>query len=142
GPDLFKEWQPIPGVVEITTKAGTDFSINRDIILAANLMSGDEYDYLIGVFVKATDIIAAEATKMGFELADIKLEFGCYIDEFDNKIWVVIDEIGPGNMRGGSRPIYDENDNSIMIEDGKALPKADWVVMGSNYIAAQASEAE
>jgi phosphoribosylaminoimidazole-succinocarboxamide synthase len=97
----FTEGQYID-ITEITLKdddAG-DPPLTPQILYGAGWLDWyDEIDVLYELFEKACEIIRDDLASIGLELWDIKLELGYCISEEGEKCWMIIDDIGPGNMR-------------------------------------------
>lgn len=90
--------QKLDGVVEITIKDDEreDPPISKDALLALSIVTKQEYETIISLTKKVSNIVKDEFAQKGLDLYDIKLEFGR--DPQSEKI-IVIDEISSGNMR-------------------------------------------
>lgn len=91
-----KDGQELDAFVEVTLKDDEhdDPPITRDALAMLGLLSYEQYDTLKDLTVKISGLVKDELAKKGFELYDIKLEFG-----FVNGKVALIDEISGGNMR-------------------------------------------
>jgi len=91
-----KENQDLPAFVEITIKDDErgDPPITKEGLEVLGILTADEYDELVILTKKISNLMKDELAKKGMELYDIKLEFG----RCDGKI-TLIDEISGGNMR-------------------------------------------
>lgn len=83
--------------VEFTLKddARQDPLITQDALLALGIMDKEEYAQIVSLTKKITRLIAGYLAEKGFELYDIKFEFGYDKD----KNVMLIDELSGGNMR-------------------------------------------
>ncbi len=95
----------LPSYVEITLKDDD-----------RNIMTGAEYDELVGLAKKIGEFVKEELAKKDLELYDIKFEFGMV----DGKV-ALIDEISGGNMRAYKGDEYVEplKLEKILLEDVK-----------------------
>lgn len=93
-----EEGQALDAFVEITLKDDErqDPPITKDALVMLGILKEDEYDILIDLTKKISQIIKDELAKKDLELYDIKLEFA-RVGE-DEHI-ALIDEISGGNMR-------------------------------------------
>lgn len=93
-----EEGQELDAFVEITLKDDkrNDPPISEDGLYMLNILEPGEYDVLVELTKKISDIVKEELAKKGIELYDIKLEFG-KIGQ-NNEI-ALIDEISGGSMR-------------------------------------------
>ncbi|MFL2129224.1 MAG: phosphoribosylaminoimidazolesuccinocarboxamide synthase [Ruoffia tabacinasalis] len=84
--------------VELTLKDDKrqDPLVTKDGLNALNILTNKQYEILIDLNIQIAQIIQKKLAEHGFELYDIKLEFG-YVNHPDNII--LIDEISGGNMR-------------------------------------------
>ena len=91
-----KEGQDLPAFVEITLKDDDrgDPPITKEGLEVLGILTAEEYDELVILTKKISQIIKDELAKKGMELYDIKLEFG----RCGGKI-SLIDEISGGSMR-------------------------------------------
>ncbi|MCL2388851.1 MAG: phosphoribosylaminoimidazolesuccinocarboxamide synthase [Elusimicrobia bacterium] len=91
-----QEGQDLNAYAEITLKDDKreDPLITKDALVMLNILTGDEYDFIISQTKKIAEMVKAELAKFDCELYDIKLEFG----HSEGKI-ILIDEISAGNMR-------------------------------------------
>jgi len=91
-----KEGQPLDAFVEITLKDDDrgDPPITKEGLEMLGILSEGEYEQLKSMTKGICGIVKDELAKKGFELYDIKLEFGRSGGEV-----VLIDEISGGNMR-------------------------------------------
>ncbi len=83
--------------VEVTLKDDdrNDPPISKDALVQLNILTSDEYDVLHDLTQKIADVVKDELAQKGFELYDMKLEFG---RDRDGRL-MLIDEISGGNMR-------------------------------------------
>ncbi len=93
-----KEGQDLDTYVEITLKDDErqDPLITKDALEMLGILSEDEYNILVDMTKKVSNIIREELAKKDIDLYDIKLEFGRIGDK---KEIALIDEISGGNMR-------------------------------------------
>ncbi|NLY66434.1 MAG: phosphoribosylaminoimidazolesuccinocarboxamide synthase [Tissierellia bacterium] len=93
-----EEGAPLDGYVEFTLKDDErkDPLITEDGLVMLGIMTRDEVDTVKKLTKEISEIVREELGRKGFELYDIKLEFG-RIGE-DNRI-ALVDEISGGNMR-------------------------------------------
>lgn len=93
-----KEGQDLDAYVEITLKDDerNDPPIDKVALEMLGILSKDEYEILVDLTKKISNIIKDELSKKGLDLYDIKLEFGRVGK--DGHI-ALIDEISGGNMR-------------------------------------------
>ena len=70
--------------------------MTKDGLIALNILTNKQYEILIDLNIQIAQIIQKKLAEHGFDLYDIKLEFG-YVNHPDNII--LIDEISGGNMR-------------------------------------------
>lgn len=93
-----KEGQDLDAFVEVTIKDDErqDPPISADALAMLGILSLEEYEVLKQRTIEISKFVAAELTKKGLTLYDIKLEFGR--DAKTNEI-ILIDEISGGNMR-------------------------------------------
>ena len=84
--------------VELTLKDDKrqDPLVTKDGLNALNILTNKQYEILIDLNIQIAQIIQKKLAEHGFDLYDIKLEFG-YVNHPDNII--LIDEISGGNMR-------------------------------------------
>ena len=84
--------------VEFTLKDDKrqDPLVTKDGLIALNILTNKQYEILIDLNIQIAQIIQKKLAEHGFDLYDIKLEFG-YVNHPDNII--LIDEISGGNMR-------------------------------------------
>ncbi|MGO4941552.1 phosphoribosylaminoimidazolesuccinocarboxamide synthase [Ruoffia tabacinasalis] len=84
--------------VEFTLKDDKrqDPLVTKDGLIALNILTNKQYEILIDLNIQIAQIIQKKLDEHGFDLYDIKLEFG-YVNHPDNII--LIDEISGGNMR-------------------------------------------
>lgn len=84
--------------VELTLKDDKrqDPLVTKDGLIALNILTNKQYEILIDLNIQIAQIIQKKLAEHGFDLYDIKLEFG-YVNHPDNII--LIDEISGGNMR-------------------------------------------
>lgn len=84
--------------VEFTLKDDKrqDPLVTKDGLIALNIFTNKQYEILIDLNIQIAQIIQKKLAEHGFDLYDIKLEFG-YVNHPDNII--LIDEISGGNMR-------------------------------------------
>ena len=93
-----EEGAKLPAYVEVTLKDDErqDPFINEAALEALNILNADEYDEIVSLTVKISEVIKEELAKKGLDLYDIKLEFGR--DQETGEV-LLIDEISGGNMR-------------------------------------------
>ncbi|HPZ12816.1 MAG TPA: phosphoribosylaminoimidazolesuccinocarboxamide synthase [Bacillota bacterium] len=98
------EGQPLPSLVEFTLKDDDrgDPLITDDALVALNIASRQDIDYMKETARRATDLISGYLADRGLELIDIKYEFGV----IDGKT-MIIDEVSGDSMR--------------VVKDGKVL---------------------
>ena len=86
----------LDGFIEFTLKDDErqDPPISKEALIILGIMTENEYDELVLLTRKISDLILAELVKKGLTLYDIKLEFGKVNGEV-----ILIDEISAGNMR-------------------------------------------
>ena len=96
--DYIEEGAELPAYVEVTLKDDErqDPFINEAALEALNILNADEYDEIVNLTVKISEVIKEELAEKGLDLYDIKLEFGR--DEETGEV-LLIDEISGGNMR-------------------------------------------
>ena len=108
----------LPSYVEITLKDDdrNDPLITKDALEILGIMTGAEYDELVGLAKKIGEFVKEELAKKDLELYDIKFEFGMV----DGKV-ALIDEISGGNMRAYKGDEYVEplKLEKILLEDVK-----------------------
>ena len=102
-----KEGQELGGFVEITLKDDkrNDPPITEDGLYMLNILEPGEYQILVELTRKISNIVKEELAKKDIELYDIKLEFG-KIGE--NKEIALIDEVSGGSMRAYKNGKYIE----------------------------------
>jgi phosphoribosylaminoimidazole-succinocarboxamide synthase len=107
-----KDGEILPKIFEVTLKDDQhdDPPATKEILMALNLLSHNQYDEIHDKSIRICDIVYEDLKNKGLELIDIKIEFGIV----DGKI-ALIDEISAGNMR--------------VFKDGKKL---DYLTL-SNY---------
>ncbi|MGI5948910.1 phosphoribosylaminoimidazolesuccinocarboxamide synthase [Peptoniphilus sp.] len=93
-----KEGQELPLYTEITLKDDEhdDPLITKEGLVALNILTAEEYDKIVELNKKISQIIKDILAEYGLELYDIKLEYGKL--EGSDEI-VLIDEVSGGNMR-------------------------------------------
>lgn len=93
-----KEGQELPLYTEITLKDDEhdDPLITKEGLVALNILTAQEYDKIVELNKKISQIIKDILAEYGLELYDIKLEYGRL--EGSDEI-VLIDEVSGGNMR-------------------------------------------
>lgn len=96
--DYIEEGAELPAYVEVTLKDDErqDPFITEAALEALNILNADEYDEIVSLTVKISEVIKEELAKKGLDLYDIKLEFGR--DQETGEV-LLIDEISGGNMR-------------------------------------------
>src|SRR5699024_4958028 len=96
--DYIEEGAELPAYVEVTLKDDErqDPFINEAALEALNILNADEYDEIVNLTVKISEVIKEELAEKGLDLYDIKLEFGR--NEETGEV-LLIDEISGGNMR-------------------------------------------
>ena len=84
--------------VEVTLKDDErqDPFITKDALEALNILTADEYEEIVDLTVKISEVVKEELTQKGLDLYDIKLAFG---RDQDTGEVLLIDEISGGNMR-------------------------------------------
>lgn len=95
--DYIENGADLPAYVETTFKDDErgDPLVNKDALVALNIMTDNQYDDIKEMTQKITKIVADDLKNKGLELYDIKFEFG-YAS--DGSV-MLIDEISSGNMR-------------------------------------------
>ncbi len=95
--DYIEEGADLPAYVETTFKNDEkgDPLVNKDALVALNVMSDKQYDDIKEMTQKITKIVADDLKEKGLILYDIKFEFGY---DKDRNV-MLIDEIASGNMR-------------------------------------------
>ena len=88
-------------IFDPTTKSTHDVPINRDEVIAQNLVTSEEFDWLSHESIQIYKKMAAIAENAGFILADLKLEFGKLGDEI-----TLGDSIGPDEYRLWRKDLY------------------------------------
>lgn len=93
-----EEGQPLDAFVEVTLKddGRGDPPISEDALDMLGILTKDEYKVLKALTQQIGNVVKEELAKKGFELYDIKFEFGRV---GESKQIVLIDEISGGNMR-------------------------------------------
>lgn len=87
---------PLHNYVEMTLKddGRGDPLITREGLAALQILTEQQYDELVDLTRRITDLLTHELARMGLELIDIKYEFGIA----DGQL-LLMDEISAGNMR-------------------------------------------
>ncbi len=100
-----EEGQKLDGYVEITLKDDEreDPLITKDGLEMLGILSPGEYETLVTMARKISDLVRQELASKGIDLYDIKLEFGKIGDEEEIAL---IDEISGGNMRAYKDGVY------------------------------------
>ena len=88
-------------IFDPTTKSTHDVPINRDEVIAQNLVTPEEFDWLSHESIQIYKKMAVIAENAGFILADLKLEFGKLGDEI-----TLGDSIGPDEYRLWRKDLY------------------------------------
>ena len=88
-------------IFDPTTKSTHDVPINRDEVIAQNLVTPEEFDWLSHESIQIYKKMATIAENAGFILADLKLEFGKLGDEI-----TLGDSIGPDEYRLWRKDLY------------------------------------
>ena len=88
-------------IFDPTTKSTHDVPINRDEVIAQNLVTSEEFDWLSHKSIQIYKKMATIAENAGFILADLKLEFGKLGDEI-----TLGDSIGPDEYRLWRKDLY------------------------------------
>lgn len=90
------EGDALPEVFEVTLKDDerNDPPATKEILVALNLLTADEYDEAERLAKQVCGIVKNDLKQKGLDLVDIKVEFG----RVDGKV-TLIDEISGGNMR-------------------------------------------
>ena len=88
-------------IFDPTTKSTHDVPINRDEVIAQNLVTSEEFDWLSHESIQIYKKMATIAENAGFILADLKLEFGKLGDEI-----TLGDSIGPDEYRLWRKDLY------------------------------------
>lgn len=96
--DYIEEGAELPAYVELTLKDDErqDPFITKDALEALNILTADEYEEIVNLTVKISEVVKEELAQKGLDLYDIKLEFG---RDQDTGEVLLIDEISGGNMR-------------------------------------------
>lgn len=96
--DYIEEGAELPAYVELTLKDDErqDPFITKDALEALNILTADEYEEIVDLTVKISEVVKEELAQKGLDLYDIKLEFG---RDQDTGEVLLIDEISGGNMR-------------------------------------------
>lgn len=91
------DMMPLNQYVEMTLKDDQreDPLITKDGLIALNLLTESEYDYLVAQTKKIANLITDILAKKNLQLIDIKLEFG----KTNQGEIVLMDELSAGNMR-------------------------------------------
>ncbi len=94
--EYIEEGSELPSYVEMTLKNDEkgDPLITKSALSILNIMTEKQYDSIVEMTKKVTEIISNEMAKKSLDLYDIKFEFGYVGHEV-----VLIDEIASGNMR-------------------------------------------
>lgn len=94
--DYINEGDKLDYYVEMTLKNDEkgDPLVTKEGLVALNIMSREQFEETKKQTQEITKIVAEELEKSGFELYDIKFEFG-----YNNNEVILIDEIASGNMR-------------------------------------------
>ena len=89
---------PLENFVEFTLKddARQDPPINKMGLVALNILKANEYQAIVNLTLKISELVREELAIKGMEMYDIKLEFGR--NAVSGEI-MLIDEISGGNMR-------------------------------------------
>tara|TARA_B100001079_G_scaffold112347_1_gene96640 strand:+ start:662 stop:1486 length:825 start_codon:yes stop_codon:yes gene_type:complete len=88
-------------IFDPTTKSTHDVPVNRDEVIAQNLVTPEEFDWLSHESIQIYKKMATIAENAGFILADLKLEFG----KLGDKI-TLGDSIGPDEYRLWRKDLY------------------------------------
>jgi phosphoribosylaminoimidazole-succinocarboxamide synthase len=89
-------------IFDPTTKSEThDIPITKKDVLDKNLISSNEFDWLVKTSIQIYEYMSQSAENAGFILADLKLEFG----KIDNEI-ILGDSIGPDEYRMWPKTSY------------------------------------
>ena len=88
-------------IFDPTTKSTHDVPINRDEVIAQNLVTSEEFNWLSHESIQIYKKMATIAENAGFILADLKLEFGKLGDEI-----TLGDSIGPDEYRLWRKDLY------------------------------------
>ena len=89
-------------IFDPTTKAEHDIPVTKQLAIEKGLVTEEEYDYLSKTSIDIYKQMTQLAEKVGFILADLKLEFG----KLDNQI-VLGDSIGPDEYRLWPKEAYE-----------------------------------
>jgi phosphoribosylaminoimidazole-succinocarboxamide synthase len=91
------EGQALGGLVEVTLKddARNDPVITKDALAVLGILTNDEYDELVSLTRKISNLVKDELAGKGLDMYDIKLEFG----RCSSGGIMLIDEISAGSMR-------------------------------------------
>ncbi len=94
--DYIEEGADLDAYVEFTFKNDEkgDPLVTKEGLIALNVMDEKQYDDIVDMTKKITQIVADDLKEKGLILYDIKFEFGYSKDEV-----ILIDEIASGNMR-------------------------------------------
>ena len=92
-----EEGQKLDRFVEVTLKDDerNDPPISKDALVQLDILTAEEYDVLHDLTQRIADVVKDTLAEKGFELYDMKLEFG---RDVDGNL-MLIDEISGGNMR-------------------------------------------
>ena len=95
--DYIEDGADLPAYVETTFKNDEkgDPLVNKDALVALNVMTDKQYDDIKVMTQQITQIVADDLKEKGLVLYDIKFEFGY---DAEGKV-MLIDEIASGNMR-------------------------------------------
>lgn len=101
---------PLENFVEFTLKddARQDPPINEMGLVALKILKTDEYQTIVDLTLKISELVREELANKGMDMYDIKLEFGR--DAVSGEI-MLIDEISGGNMR-----VYKDGDSVAPLE--------------------------
>lgn len=96
--NYIEEGRELPAYVEMTLKDDErqDPLINEAALEALGILEPGEYEKIVDLTVRISELIKEELAQKGLELYDIKLEFGR--DPETDEI-LLIDELSGGNMR-------------------------------------------
>ena len=96
--NYIEEGRELPAYVEMTLKDDErqDPLINEAALEALGILEPGEYEKIVDLTVRISELIKEELAQKGLELYDIKLEFGR--DPETGEI-LLIDELSGGNMR-------------------------------------------
>lgn len=108
--------QDLGGLVEITTKGGTDQLITEEGLIKLKILSQKELNYAKELTRKIGKILTQEFRKKNLHLIDLKIELG----RINGKI-KLIDDISPDVLRACRGAKIDKNGNCLAKCDGEKV---------------------